>query len=308
MTRSESFSFNPARDIPSLSGKVILVTGGTAGLGTETIFQLSKHTPQRILFTGRNAASAEKVIQSAKEANANLDIAFVQCDFNSLKSVHDAGKHVLSTNTRLDILMCNAGIMAVPKALTSDGYEVQFGVNHLAHALLIKTLLPLLLRTSELPSADVRIISSSSLGFAFATSIVFDKLRTEHDMAVLGAFRRYGDSKLANVLYAQQLAVHYPQITSVSIHPGVIRTGLIDTLSTFNKCFCELATVGQKISIQDGAKNQLWAATCKKEKIQNGVFYEPVGKVGRTTSASKDAKLAAKLWEWTEGELKAFES
>ncbi|KAF2191683.1 oxidoreductase [Zopfia rhizophila CBS 207.26] len=278
MPCSNLSSFNPSTDIPDLSGKVILITGGTAGLGTETILQLSKHNPSRILFTGRNTTAANKVIETTKAINANLDIRFIPCDFTPLKSVQEAGKHVVATNERLDILMCNAGVMAVPKVVTKDGYEVQFGINHVAHASLIKTLLPLLLEAGQKPDSDVRIVSNSSLGFTFATTIDFDKLHSENDLGALGAFKRYGQSKLANILYTRQLAKHYPSITSVAIHPGIITTGLMTGMSSFNKHFVDVTTIGRRIDIEDGAKNQLWCATMGKEGLRNGGFYEPVGR------------------------------
>ncbi|KAF2269423.1 dehydrogenase with different specificitie [Lojkania enalia] len=293
---THDYSFNPNSDIPSLSDKVILVTGGTAGIGTETIVQLVKHNPDRIYFTGRNASSAENVIQSAKDTNPNVQVTFVACDFTSLQSVYEAGKRVTNESQRLDILICNAGVMAIPKTTTKDGYEVQFGVNHLAHALLIKTLLPLMLHTTTLSDASVRIVILSSLGFRGASTIDFPRLKSEQDMGILGPFMRYGQSKLANVLYAKALAKRYPDISSVSIHPGIIKTGMFQAATTF----------WRQISVQDGAKNSLWAATVKKEKIKNGAFYEPVGQMGGSTKASRNADLAEKLWEWTEEQLKDF--
>ncbi|ORX92059.1 dehydrogenase with different specificitie [Clohesyomyces aquaticus] len=307
MPRPSTISFDPATDIPDLSNKVLLITGGTAGLGTETILQLSKHNPARILFTGRNTTAAENVIKSIRATNTKAELKFIQCDFSSLQSVYSAAKGILDGNTRLDILICNAGIMAMPKGLTADGYEIQFGVNHLAHALLIKTLLPLLLSTSTLADADVRIVSTTSLGAGFASTISFDKLRTEHDMSILGPWRRYGESKLANILYVQQLAKRYPVITSTAVHPGVIYTGLVDGLSTGNRWFVYATTVGSSVTLEEGAKNQVWAATGRKGDVVSGRFYEPVGKVGRVFKGVKVVGLAGRLWEWTEGELKGFE-
>jgi NAD(P)-dependent dehydrogenase (short-subunit alcohol dehydrogenase family) len=296
--------YDPKTAIPSLSGKVILITGGTAGLGTECILKLLEHHPQVILFTGRNSSSADKVIKAAKNVSSTTQVQFVQCDFTSLHSVKGAAQKILATTSRLDTLICNAGVMAIPKDVTQDGYEIQFGINHLAHAMLIKHLLPLLLSTAK--TDDVRIVTLTSLGFKFATTIPFDKLRTENDSFVLGAFRRYGDSKLANILYTQQLAKRYPEILSVVVHPGVVETGLVSGLSGFNRYFTYATTIGMRVSVQDGVKNQLWAATGNREEIVNGGFYEPVGKVGGTTKASRDEKLAEKLWDWTQEELSKF--
>ncbi|KAF2204416.1 dehydrogenase with different specificitie [Delitschia confertaspora ATCC 74209] len=272
--------YNPSTDIPDLSGKVILITGGTTGLGAKTILQLASHLSERILFTGRNASAASNVIASAKAINANLSISFIFCDFTSFVSVKDAALRVPSSNYHLDVLMCNAGVMALPKAVTKEGYELQMGVNHLAHALFIKTLLPLLLSTAKLGN----------------------------DIRAMGAYKRYGRSKLANILYTQQLAIRYPSITSISIHPGVINTGLITGggMTWFNKLFIDVFTIGMHLSVEGGAKIQLWAAMARKEELVNGGFYEPVGEVGRTTEQSRDERLAERLWEWTERELAGY--
>ena len=308
MSTTKYPDYIPSQDIPSLTNKVLLITGGTAGLGHQTILTLAPHNPSRILFTGRNTSAAKSVIESTKALNPKIDISFIQCDFTSLPSVKSAAQKVLAENDRLDILMCNAGVMAIPKGLTKDGYENQMGTNHLAHAMLIKTLLPLLLTTSKLPGSDVRIISSTSLGFQFARTISFPELKTERDMFFLGAFQRYGESKLANILYAQQLAKRYPGITSVAVHPGIVHTGLVTGLKWGLRWFTYLTTIGRTIGLEDGVKNQVWAATVPKEKgmLENGGFYIPVGQVGPVTRASGDKELAEKLWEWTEGELKKF--
>ncbi|KAF2273900.1 oxidoreductase [Westerdykella ornata] len=291
--------------IPALTGKVILVTGGTSGLGSEIVLQLSQHNPEHILFTGRNHDGANRLIQTINSATQTR-VTFIPCDFTSLTSVKKAGDAIASAASRLDLVFCNAGVMAVPKGTTEDGYEIQFGINHLAHALLIEVLLPTLLRTAESPGSDVRIVFTTSLGFTFATTIDFPHLRSEHDMGILGALKRYGQSKLANILYARQLAEHYPSIVSVSVHPGIVKTGMASRFSTFYRYFIKLATIGRQVSVTEGSKNQLWAATTGRESIKNGQFYEPVGKVGRRTSASRDDKLAAELWAWTEEQLKGF--
>ncbi|KAF1994838.1 short-chain dehydrogenase/ reductase-like protein [Amniculicola lignicola CBS 123094] len=301
-----AYKYDPSTDIPSLSSKVFLVTGGTAGLGMETVLQLAKHDPARIIFTGRNVSAADKTISAAKKVNPGLDIVFMPCDFTSLDSVYAIGKEVLKQNLRLDVLLCNAGVMAVPAAVTKDNYEIQFGINHIAHALLMKVLLPLLQRTASLPNTSVRIVSNTSLGFAGSKGIHLDKINAPGASSFIGRWFRYSDAKLANILYAQQLAKHYPEITSVAIHPGVIITGLVSSLPLFDRIFVFLTTWWQQIDESDGVKNQLWAATAG-DGVANGAFYEPVGVIGRTTKASLDVKGAEKLWDWTEKELARFE-
>ncbi|PKX98384.1 oxidoreductase, short-chain dehydrogenase/reductase family [Aspergillus novofumigatus IBT 16806] len=185
--------------------------------------------------------------------------------------------------------------MAQPPSLTKDGYEVQFGTNHLGHALLIRKCLPLLQRTAEQQEqSDARIILLTSLGFRGHPSggIVFSDLKTvQHFHAFgLGPWIRYGQSKLANILYARELARRYPAITCVSIHPGVVSTGLVENQTWGNRAFIYVTTIGK-----------LWAATVRKEELVNGGFYEPVGVLGKLYRAAGDDALAGRLWEWTEG-------
>ncbi|KAF4556511.1 Short chain dehydrogenase-like protein 45 [Elsinoe fawcettii] len=299
-------AFNPEKDIPDLSGKVILVTGGTAGLGRETVTSLAKTGTPHVIFTGRNAKSAQVTIDAAKAINSDAKVEFVECDLTDLKTVKATASNVKSKVHRLDYLFANAGIMATPAALSKDGFEIQFATNHLGHAMLVEQLLPVLQKTADTPNGDVRVIFTTSLGYQFASSIGYDTIRTKQEAYILGAFRRYGQSKLANLLYPKALARKYPSITFVSIHPGVINTALISGLSTFNKYFTHVTTFHQQVTVQEGVKNQIWAAMAPKSKVDNGAFYEPVGQPGRMTAAGKDEKLADELYEWTKKTLKDY--
>jgi NAD(P)-dependent dehydrogenase (short-subunit alcohol dehydrogenase family) len=245
------------------------------------------------------------VIKQIHQTTPNLPVTFIKCDLASLTSVKEAAEHFTSQHQALDILMCNAGIMGKPPGLTADGYEVQFGTNHLGHALLIKKLLPLLQA-----SCDPRIVILTSQGWGLHPrgGIIFDKLKSTQDIAFLGPWRRYGQSKLANLLYARELAKRFPNITSVSVHPGVIKTGLVDGLSLKDKFIVYSSTWRSIIQLREGAFNQTWAATVNKAEIHNGGYYEPVGKLEdrKLDETARDDKLAERLWDWTEEALKGF--
>jgi NAD(P)-dependent dehydrogenase (short-subunit alcohol dehydrogenase family) len=142
--------------------KLIILTG-TSGLGQETIMELVKHNPKQIFFTGRNAASAETVLVKTKEYFT--DVVFVPCDQTDLKSVASAAKTILEkSNDQIDAVICNAGVMAIPLGVSKDGYEIQFAINHLSHALLIRYFLPALQRAVK-ERGDARIVSLTSLAF-----------------------------------------------------------------------------------------------------------------------------------------------
>jgi NAD(P)-dependent dehydrogenase (short-subunit alcohol dehydrogenase family) len=211
--------------------------------------------------------------------------------------------------------MLNAGLMWVPASLTKDGYEVQFGTNHVGHALLTKLLMPVLLKTAEEPGADVRVISLSSMGHNAAPScgISFPDLKT--DMASYMSVVRYGQSKLANILFASELAKHYPSITAVSLHPGVVDTNLYQTIFSGPIGLWGLLGKVQRFfytSVEDGAKNQLWAAVApvgeERGNVKSGEYYMPVGIGGRGSKLAKDQALAEKLWTWTEKELESYKA
>jgi NAD(P)-dependent dehydrogenase (short-subunit alcohol dehydrogenase family) len=279
------------------------LTVGTAGIGKETVLGLVKHSPQRVYFTGRDAKRAAGLLAETKKAAPAVSVTFLECDQSSLASVEKAAKRALSESDRLDILICNAGVAELPPSLTKDGYEMQFGINHVAHALFIKLFLPTLLRTAELPNSDARVVSVSSNAIAMAPggTVALNDLRTTQS----GLFKlaRYGQSKLANILYAGELARRYPQLTSVSVHPGVVKTEGYAQLSFAVRMIGYLTNPFSMMTPAQGAENQMWAATSDKTKIANGAFYNPVGVRG--AAPSKD-ELARQLWQWTDKELEGY--
>jgi NAD(P)-dependent dehydrogenase (short-subunit alcohol dehydrogenase family) len=325
----EGTDFHPDRDIPDLAGKVIFVTGGslfpiytynslvrrentnirpanigTAGLGAETVKQFTKHNPAQIYFSGRDATKAANMIAEMAKISASVKATFVKMDLESLSDIKSA---LISQNvTRLDILVCNAGIMAVPPGLTKDGYEVQFGTNFISHALIIKLLLPAMLETAKEGNADVRIVHLTSLG-AFLHpkgGIIFKDVKTTQAYGFGASWTRYGQSKVASILYAQEFARKYPQITSVVVHPGTIYTNLTGRLSFGHRMLVRVTNLGRMKTLEEGSYNTLWAATAKG--VTNGAYHEPVGKPGRTDSTTTNQKLQEQLWEWTDQELTVY--
>ncbi|KAL2145251.1 hypothetical protein VTI28DRAFT_7619 [Corynascus sepedonium] len=304
--------FDPKNDIPNLEGKVILVTGGTAGVGARSVVQLAQRNPAHIYFTGRNAKSADAVIKEATATGSKTDVQFLPCDLASLASVKSAAEKVLAEQSRLDVLLANAGIMDVPELLTEDGYEMHFGVNYLGHALLIRKLLPLLERTAADPQADVRVVVLTSTGFLAAPSggIQFNRVKTVQKFHFLSGLIRYGQSKLADLLLARELARRYPAILSVSVTPGIVDTDLVSNLSTLLRVTSKVSaylTQGGLIKPEDGAKSQLWCVGAPKCEVKAGEFYEPVGVHSKVSSKySTDMELSKRLWEWTDAELEKW--
>ncbi|KAH7383756.1 hypothetical protein BKA66DRAFT_417435 [Pyrenochaeta sp. MPI-SDFR-AT-0127] len=298
--------FDPSKDIPSLEGKVILVTGGNSGLGKQSILELAKHHPAEIWLGARNATKAQEAIDEIKKQAPNASpIKVLEMDLASFASIRDAAKTFSQQSQRLDILMLNAGIMMVPHNTTKDGYEIQFGTNHMGHALLTKLLLPTLLSTAEQPGADVRVVALSSAAHNSAnraSGIIFDFLKAKGDK--LGTMSLYGQSKLANILWAKEFARRYPQLTAPSIHPGVVHTNLATTISQsgfFIGILSKLVLGVIAVDVRTGALNQLWASVASN--VVSGEYYEPVGVAGKGSKWTKNDELAEKLWDWTEKEL-----
>ncbi|KAH6961841.1 hypothetical protein BKA56DRAFT_599296 [Ilyonectria sp. MPI-CAGE-AT-0026] len=200
--------------------------------------------------------------------------------------------------------------MAVPPGKTKDGYEIQFGTNHVGHALLTKLLLPTLKQTAAAttPPQDVRIITvaSKAEGWgSFPSPSEFDKLKT--DMASISTFARYGISKSANILYANALPRYHPEIRSISVHPGSVNTNITSGIGAsypILKPFLRvLGFFGNVLAtpVSTGAKNQLWAAVSPEAK--SGEFYHPVGVAGKGSNNSRDQGHEEDIWKWTEKEL-----
>lgn len=302
-----SLNFNPSTDIPDLSGKVIVITGATNGLGYETALSFAGQGPAHIYFSGRSQPSADKLIKEVKAKFPKVGITFIKCDLASLDSVQNAAKQLLNKTDKIDTLMLNAGVMALPHGQTKDGYEIQFGTNHVGHALLAKLLAPAIEATAK-KTGDVRIVWNTSLGYELHPKggILFDRVKTpQRDISLLGGrWIRYGQSKLANLLYARSFAKHHPTIKSISIHPGVSATGLVTSLGIADRVLVYVTNIGKMLSAEQCAWNQQWAATAPA--VESGCFYEPVGVKGRLNGDAGNDELAERLWEWTQKELDGY--
>ncbi|KAL4793918.1 hypothetical protein BDV19DRAFT_399774 [Aspergillus venezuelensis] len=297
-------SFRPDRDIPDLSGKVVLVTGGNTGLGKESIRQILLHNPQQVFLAARTESKARDAIADLESTAPNVKLTWLPLDLSSVKSVTEAAELFKQHADRLDVLLLNAGVMSLPPGETDLGHEIQLGTNHTGHFLLTKLLLPVLLKTAEGSGSDVRVVSLSSIGHNLSPG--FETILDQKELKKCNTHARYGASKAANILFASELARRYPSLTAVSVHPGIILTDLYTSIKANNP----FAGVGLKIlsvfgtKVEEGAWNQLWAGFgAKKEELSNGAYYVPVGNGKPGNRFVVDAEKGRKLWEWTEGEL-----
>lgn len=334
-----SVSFKPGRDIPSLDGKVILVTGGNIGLGRQCVLEYARHNPAEIWLAARSSTKAKvavEEIQSQLRAEAHTGgshssptvpaIKLLELDLTSLDSVRQAAATFTTASDRLDILMLNAGIMAAPMARTRDGYEVQMSTNYLGHALLAQLLVPVLERTAALPQTDVRVVSVTSYGHHYApkpdgvlladlrrpaggstTTTTGEGEEADARLEAVGPFGRYGQSKLAQILWTRAMAERHPTLTLAAVHPGVVRTNLINSATATPRAILLIESAFRPLfaSVEQGARNQLWASVAA-EGVRSGEYYEPVGVANKAAAMARDQGLEERLWEWTEQQLKGY--
>lgn len=291
-----------AQDIPDLSDQVIIVTGGNAGLGYETIRQLSQHNPAKIYLAARSSARAEKAISDLKQLNPKFtNIKYLQLDLASFDSVKTAAAEFLRQESRLDILINNAGIMMTPEGLTKDGYEIQFGTNVMGPALLTQLLLPILRVTAKL-NRQTRMVMLGSAAHSRAPSDVykFDELHTT--AADRHTTQRYTTSKLANLHYARALAERESTIKIIPVHPGMVATNLHHaSTGSFLKPFLYAAVSLAATPVEKGALSQVFAAVSLDAK--HGQYYGPIGKEEAGSKLSQDRGLQEDLFKWIQNEL-----
>lgn len=252
----------------------------------------------------RNETKARDAIASIQEQlSSPVDIRFVPLDLASFKSIRVAADEFTADCDRLDILVLNAGTMGNPPTTTDEGYEIQFGTNHIGHFLFTKLLLPTLQKTASEPSADVRVVSVSSVGHNGSPS--FEVMTSTNDLLESSTWTRYGASKAANILFASELARRYPEIMSVSAHPGAVSSDLYvhaKSSSPFLKYGLASSSLFFR-SVRTGALNQIFAAGVKRDRLTNGAYYVPIGTWSEHNKYADDAELGKKLWEWTDAEI-----
>ncbi|EWZ28093.1 uncharacterized protein FOBCDRAFT_321422 [Fusarium oxysporum Fo47] len=306
-------SFNPKDDIPDLTGKVIIVTGGSSGLGKESALQLAKHNPAAIFITARTEKRGNAAIKEIQDAVPNFkgQIKFLELDLSSFVSIKKGASIFLGQSDRLDILMNNAGLMSAPAGLTADGYEIQFGSNYMGPALFTKLLLRTIVKTAEQYGGDARVINLSSELFKQAPKEGILLSRVKTPLEDISSLARYGQSKLADYYHTRSLSKFYPTVKFVAIHPGVVNTGLLDDFRKRRPWLGGLISVIGSIFLMDvhaGAKAQLWASTAKSQSVRSGRFYNHKLKDYKDAVLDNE-KAVEELWDWTEKEFasKGFE-
>ena len=252
-----------------LVGKVILITGCSSGIGIETARALFV-TGATLYLTARNIAKAKAALPDLISSER---VNLLTLDLNSLDSVRVCAADFLSRSKTLNIFIANAGIMACPEGRTADGFETQFGTNHISHFLLFQLLAPVLL-SSATPEISSRAIILSSIGHRYSEPD-FDNLNCE---GCYKAFNAYGASKTANLWTANEIDRRYgPKgLHAFAVHPGGIMTELTRHLPQD-----VVAGMGSDPNLekilktpQQGAATTVWAATAKALEGKGGKYLE----------------------------------
>ncbi|KAK0712076.1 putative short-chain dehydrogenase [Lasiosphaeris hirsuta] len=256
-------------------GRVILVTGGTSGIGTETA-RAFHQAGADVYFTARDEKKGAATIEDIRQTSSGAGkLEAIPMDMDSLESVKSAaGTFLQSSGGKLNVLINNAGIMGTPQSTTKDGFERQFGVNHLAHYVLTALLLPALAATST-PTFNSRVVAVSSSAHRFSP-VVF----TDPNLSAPGTYepyRAYGQSKTANIWHANYIdrvfgAAH--GVHALAVHPGAIWSGLYAHAdqAMLDAWAGDAGLMAKMQSPAQGAATTVWAAAGKVWEGKGGKY------------------------------------
>ncbi|KAF7331541.1 NAD-binding protein [Mycena kentingensis (nom. inval.)] len=304
-------------DIPSLEGKVMLVTGGYSGIGLETVRVLLERGA-KVYMAGRDRGKAEHAMAAMEQLREKSkgEVAFIEMDLADLASVKHGAEEFLRLEVQLDVLFNNAGVMQPPIGeFTAQGYDLQFGTNVLAHFYLTTLLLPALLAgATHSTDGKARVVNTASLGSTFVNRIDYGTLRlSESDSQVqarkkLGSAGLYNQSKFANVVLSAELARRYGEqgIVSTSLNPGNIKTNIARHWTSFGLKITKLLGHLIVYSPRMGALTQLYAGTTTESAELNGKYLIPWARIGTPNPASQDEEIGRELWMWLEEQVQAI--
>jgi NAD(P)-dependent dehydrogenase (short-subunit alcohol dehydrogenase family) len=287
-------------DIPDQRGRVAVVTGANTGLGFETARALAAHGASVVLAV-RNLDKGKDAADRISTAAPRADVTVRELDLSSLASVRTAAAELTRQYERIDLLINNAGVMYTPASTTVDGFELQFGTNHLGHFAFTGLLLD-----RVLAAPDSRVVTVSSIGHRIRARIHFDDLQLRRNY---GRVTAYGQAKLANLLFTyelqRRLAARGASTIAVAAHPGGSATELMRNMPTPLVAASNLLSpLFQSPAM--GALPSLRAAT--DPRVLGGEYYGPGGlgelrghpTLVRSSAQSHDVEVARRLWTVSE--------
>ncbi|XP_062335553.1 retinol dehydrogenase 12 isoform X2 [Osmerus eperlanus] len=259
-----------------LDGQTVLITGANTGIGKETARDLARRGA-RIIMACRDVEKAESARTEIMDDAGNEEVVVRKLDLSSTSSIRELAEIINREEQKLNILINNAGIMMCPYSKTTDGFETQFGVNHLGHFLLTYLLLDLIKR-----SAPARIVNVASVAHTW-TGLRLDDINSERSY---DSVKAYGQSKLANVLSTRSLAkrLRGTGVSVFSLHPGVVRSDLWRHLNTGVQLAVKVFSIFSKTTVE-GAQTSIYCAVQPGLEAESGGYYSSLlqSGVGRGT-------------------------
>jgi len=278
-----------------LTGKVFILTGGSAGIGKEAALELAKHGATLYLPV-RNRAKGEEVLAELQAATGNKKIFLLECDFSSLESVRKCAAEFLKKEKRLDVLINNAGLFAAAGTamkLTADGLELTMAANHFGPFLFTSLLLDCL--KSSAPS---RIVNTSSRAYSYSPALDLYNPPTYLKTSAYSEIEEYNISKYANILFTRELAhrLHGTGVTVNCLHPGLVKTTLVrsEARQSFKIMINIMKGIGAKTPFE-GCQTILYLALAPEMKYISGHYFADCKPVLLRLDALDD-DLAAKFW------------
>ncbi|XP_048736183.1 retinol dehydrogenase 13-like [Ostrea edulis] len=289
------FAGGVCRSKARLDGKTVIITGANTGIGKETAIDLASRGA-KVILACRDVMRAERAATDIIRISNNPNVAVKIVDLASLESVRKFADDINKREPKIDILINNAGIMMCPYWKTREGFEMQFGVNHLGHFLLTNLLLDKIKS-----SAPARIINVSSLAHERANKFNFDDINSERDYNCMTAYRQ---SKLANVLFTRELShrLQGTHVTANSLHPGFVQTELSryfpQTMPVYVRALFPVTLLLSKTP-KEGAQTSIYCAVEESLGDVTGKYFSDC-QIKEETKAAQDDEAARKLWELSE--------
>ena len=285
-------------NIPDQTGRTAVITGANTGLGYETAAALAAKGAN-VMLAVRNLDKGKEAVRRIEESTPGAQVSLQQLDLTSLDSINAAAGELRDQHDTIDLLINNAGVMWTPKSTTTDGFELQFGTNHLGHFAFTGLLLDRLL-----PVEGSRVVTVSSMGHRIRAAIHFDDLQWERSYSRVGA---YGQAKLANLLFIYELQRRLTGTNTIAVaaHPGGSRSELTRNLPRpVSVAMRVVEPIFQAAAM--GALPTLRAAT--DPSVLGGQYYGPDGfaeqrgypKVVASSEASHDVDIQKRLWTVSE--------
>lgn len=274
-----------------MKGKIVLITGGSDGLGKTTALSLAK-MGAKVVIVGRNETKTKNACEEINAQGKPGNCEWMLCELSSQNEIRKLASDFISKYPRLDVLINNAGMVAKDFQLTTEGIEVQFSVNHLSQFLLTNLLIPVLKA-----SAPARIVNIASAGH-YSGSIDFENLFLEKNY---NSLRMYAQTKLCNVLFAYELSRRLSGfgITANALHPGMVNTKIGNKDGGF---FNDIAWTLLKpimVSRETGAETIVFLASSPEAEGKTGMYFQKC-KAKRSKTISYNEAIAEKLWKVSE--------